>query len=113
MAAGLAFPERPVRYATKMRLRFWYLIAEGTEGDCRIRIAQYKDTPSAWKVLPEGGSEKCLTTVGRWARYERIFRTEPDATTLALDFRICGADVGEMWIDDLRFEPVSAHPAEP
>jgi hypothetical protein len=100
------FPERPVRYATKMRLRFWYLIAPGTEGECRARIAQYKDTPTAWKVLTEGGHEVCLTTVGRWVKVERVFRTEPDATTLALDFRISGADVGEMWIDDVSLEPV-------
>ena len=33
------YPERPVRYSTKMRLRFWYLIAAGTEGECRVRVA--------------------------------------------------------------------------
>jgi hypothetical protein len=104
------FPERPVRYATKMKLSFWYLIAAGTEGECRARVAQYKDTPSAWKVLSEGGHEDCLTTVGRWVKVERVFRTEPDATTLALDFRISGAEVGEMWIDDVRLESVSGPP---
>lgn len=101
------FPERPIRYGTKMRLRYWYYIAAGTEGDCRARIAQYKDTPTAWKVLAEGGHEECLNRVGRWTKVERIFRTEPDATTLALDFRISGADVGEMWIDDVRLEPIA------
>ena len=103
------FPERPVRYSTKMRLRFWYLVAPGTEGECRVRIAQYKDTPTAWKVLSEGGFDYTLPAVGRWVKYERIFRTEPDATTVALDFRICsGTDVGEMWIDDVCLEPVGA-----
>jgi hypothetical protein len=34
------FPERPVRYGMKMRLRYWYLIAAGTEGECRARVAQ-------------------------------------------------------------------------
>ncbi len=29
------FPDRPVRYGTKMRLRFWYLVAAGTEGEGR------------------------------------------------------------------------------
>jgi hypothetical protein len=101
------FPERPVRYATKMRLRYWYYIATGTEGECRARIAQYKDTPTAWKVLAEGGQEECLNRVGRWVKVERIFRTESDATTLALDFRISGADVGEMWIDDVCLEPIT------
>jgi hypothetical protein len=108
------FPERPVRYGTKMRLRFWYLIAAGTEGECRARVAQYKDTPTAWKVLTDGAHEEVLTTVGRWVKVERIFRTEPEATTLALDFRISGgAEVGEMWIDDVSLEPVVATPSQP
>jgi hypothetical protein len=100
------FPERPVRYGTKMRLRFSYFIAAGTEGECRARVAQYKDTPTSWKVLSEGGFEKCLNTVGRWVKVEKVFRTESEATTLALDFRIGGAEVGEMWIDDVSLEPV-------
>ena len=108
------FPERPVRYGTKMRLRFWYLIAAGTEGECRARVAQYKDTPTAWKVLTDGAHEEVLTTVGRWVKVERVFRTECEATTLALDFRISGgAEVGEMWIDDVSLEPVVAAPSQP
>lgn len=104
------YPERPVRYATTMRLRFWYFIAKGTEGDCRARVAQYKDTPTAWKVLSAGGFEECLGTVGRWAKVERVFRTQDEATTLALDFRITGAEVGEMWIDNVSLEPVAGAP---
>ena len=101
------FPDRPVRYATKMRLRFWYLIAAGTEGECRVRIAQYKDTPTSWRMLQSGGFEKCLKVVGRWTKVEQVLITEPEATTLALDFRIAGdTDVGEMWIDDVSLEPV-------
>ena len=101
------FPDRPVRYATKMRLRFWYLIAAGTEGECRVRVAQYKDTPTSWRMLQSGGFEKCLKVVGRWTKVEQIFTTEPEATTLALDFRIAGdADVGEMWVDEVGLEPV-------
>jgi hypothetical protein len=107
------FPERPVRYATKMRLRFWYLVAPGTEGKCRARIAQYKETPAAWRALNDGAHEECLGTVGRWVKVEHVFRTEPDATTLALDFRISGADVGEMWIDDVTLEPVAGPPGGP
>ena len=100
------YPERPVRYGTKMRLSYWYYIAPGTEGDCRARVAQYKDTPTAWKVLSDGAHEECLTKVGRWVKVERVFRTEADATTLALDFRITSStDVGEMWIDDVTLEP--------
>jgi hypothetical protein len=101
------FPDRPVRYGTPMRLRFWYLIAAGTEGECRVRVAQYKDTPTSWRMLNSGGFERCLKTVGRWTKVEHVFSTEAEATTLALDFRIAGdTDVGEMWIDDVSLEPV-------
>ena len=51
---SLRFPEIPVRYGTRMRLRFRYLVASGTEGCCLARVAQYKDTPTAWKVLSRG-----------------------------------------------------------
>ncbi len=101
------YPDRPVRYGTPMRLRFSYLIAAGTEGECRVRVAQYKDTPTSWRMLNGAGFEKCLTVVGRWTRVEHVFTTDAEATTLALDFRIAGdADVGEMWIDDVSLEPV-------
>jgi hypothetical protein len=88
-----------------MRLRYWYLIAPGTEGECHARISQHRDA-SIWKALPEGEYEQCLKTVGRWVRVERIFRTEAEATTLMLEFRIVGSDVGEMWVDDVTLEPL-------
>lgn len=101
------YPDRPVRYGTPMRLRFAYLIAAGTEGECKVRVAQYKDTPASWKPLNHAGFEKCLDTIGRWTRFEQVFTTDAEATTLALDFRIAGdTDVGEMWIDDVSLEPV-------
>lgn len=100
------FADRPVRYGTRMRLRYWYLIAPGTEGECRTRITQYKETPTTWKVLSEGCHEETLSVVGRWVHVETYFRTESDATTLALEFRVAGADVGEMWIDDVSLEPL-------
>lgn len=107
------YPDRPVRYGTPMRLRFWYLVAAGTEGECRFRVAQYKDTPTSWRMLNDAGFEKCLKVVGRWTRVEHIFTTDAEATTLALDFRIAGdTDIGEMWIDDVSLEPVGCpgHP---
>jgi hypothetical protein len=109
------FAEIPVRYSTKMRLRFCYLIASGTEGRCRARVTQYKDSPIAWKVLSEGRRDATLSTVGRWTQVEMIFRTEPKATTLAIDFRIEGEDVevGEFWIDDLSLEPLKAQSLDP
>jgi hypothetical protein len=101
------YPERPVRYGSKLRLRFWYLIAEGTEGECRVRLAQYKDTPSSWRVLSNGSTDQPLEIVGRWTKFECITRAEDEATTVALDFRIISeTNVGEMWIDDVSLEPV-------
>jgi hypothetical protein len=113
--AFFRFPEVPIRYGTKMRLRFSYLIAAGTEGTCRARITQYKDSPIAWKVLADGRREELLSTVGRWTQVEIILRTELDATTLALDFRIEGADVeaGELWIDDVSLEPIGVSRIDP
>jgi len=103
------YPERPVRYNTKMRLRFWYLIAAGTEGECRVRVAQFKDTPTSWRMLHAGDFEQCLKTVGRWTKVECIVQTESEATTLTLEFKIMGeTEVGEMWIDDVSLEPVGS-----
>lgn len=101
------YMERPVRYNTIMRLRFWYLIAAGTEGDCKVRVAQYKETPVAWRMLNNSGFEQCLKTVGRWTKVECIIQTEPEATKLTLEFKIVGdTEVGEMWIDDVSLEPI-------
>jgi hypothetical protein len=101
------YPERPVRYNTKMRLRFWYLIAVGTEGECRAHIAQASETATSWRPLKAGDFDQCLKTIGRWTKVERIFQTEPEATTLGLEFKIVGeTEVGEMWIDDVSLEPV-------
>ena len=92
-----------------MRLLFWYLIAAGTEGECRVRVGQNKDTPLAWRQLHEAGFEDRLKSVGRWTRYERIVLTEPEATRLILEFKIVGEiDVGEMWIDDVSVESVGS-----
>jgi hypothetical protein len=103
------YPERPVRYNTKMRLRFCYLIAAGTEGECKVKVGQYKETPVSWRQLSSGGFEQCLKTVGRWTKVERIIQTESEATTLTLEFKIVGeTEVGEMWIDDVSLEPVGS-----
>ncbi len=101
------FQERPVRYNTKIKLRFWYLIAAGTEGECRVRVGQNKDTPLAWRQLHEASFEERLEAIGHWTKYERIVQTEPEATRLILEFKIVGeVDVGEMWIDDVSLEPL-------
>ena len=101
------YHDRPVRYSTKMRLRFWYLIAAGTEGDCKVRVTQCKETPISWRMLNSGGFEQCLKTIGRWTKVERVIQTESEATMLNLEFKIVGeTEVGEMWIDDVSLEPM-------
>jgi hypothetical protein len=107
------FPERKVRYSSRMRLKFWYMIAPGSEGEFKARVAQYRESPNAWKVLSEGGSEYTLKTVGRWIKFEKIIKTEAEATTMALDFRIANAEIGEVWVDDVTLEPIDAAPGGP
>jgi hypothetical protein len=103
------YQERPVRYNTRMMLRFWYLIAAGTEGECRIRVRQNKDTPLAWRQLHDASFEEQLRTIGHWTKYERIVQTELEATKLILEFKIEGEmNVGEMWIDDLSLELIDS-----
>jgi hypothetical protein len=105
--------ERPVRYASRIRLRYWYLVASGTEGECKAQIRQFKDA-SIWRELPDGSHEQTLCVVGRWTRVERVFRTEAEATTLALEFRILGSsDIGEVWIDDITLEVLGDEPNGP
>jgi len=99
------FPDRKVRYSTRMRVRFWYRIAPGTEGEVHAKITQYRESPESWKVLSDGGVDIHLATTGRWVRFDKIIRTEAEATTLAIDFRITPCEVGEAWIDDVVLEP--------
>ena len=103
------FPERKVRYSTRMRLKFWYRVAPGTEGELHAKIRQYRASPDySWKPLADGASDLTLSTTGRWVLFEKIIRTEAEATTLVLDFRISPCDVGEAWIDDVVLEPADA-----
>lgn len=102
-----------VRYATRVRLSYWYLVAPGTEGDCKAQVVQYKQGPSPiFRTLHDGDQEHYLTTVGRWVHVRRVFRTEPEATKLDLEFRLTG-DIGEMWIEDVTLEPLSPVPSGP
>ena len=91
-----------------MRLRFWYLIAAGTEGECYVQIVQHKVTPIAFRTLNSGGFQQCLKTVGHWTKVDHLIQTESEATTLTLEFKISGeTEVGEMWVDDVSLEPVA------
>ena len=106
--ASYHYDARPVRRDLKMRLRFWYLIAPGTRGECLARITQMKDHPTAWRVLTDGRLDESLTTVGRWVLVDRVFRVEAEASSIALDFRVSGSEVGELWIDDVSLEPLKS-----
>ncbi len=98
------FPARKVRYSTPMRLRFWYMIAPGTDGEVRAQVMQYREGP-IWRPLTDGNVNLTLKGAGRWTRFEKIIRTESEATLLALEFKIVGGDMGEVWIDDVALEP--------
>jgi hypothetical protein len=63
-------------------------------------------------MLSDGDHEQTLTVVGRWTRVERIFRTEPEATTLTLEFRLSG-DIGEVWIDNVQLEALDEETTGP
>jgi hypothetical protein len=106
------FDDLPIRYGTRFRVSFWYLVARGSEGTCHARIMEYQDTPSAWHRL-EGGFDELMTGQGHWQRFERVFQSRDDATTVALDFRIVGANMGELWIDDVKVEPLYAESGRP
>ncbi len=100
------FPDRSVRHGARMKLVFWYMIAPGSLGECRAKLAQYRDTPTCWKVLDEGAVEEELRIVGKWVRVERLIKIESEATAVALEFRINGCDIGELWIDDVSLQPI-------
>ncbi len=108
------FYDQPVPYATRYRLRFWYLVAPGTYGECHARVVQFRDAPTGFKTLYDATRDEVLPIVGRWTRVERIFTTEADANRLALDFRISSiAEVGELWIDDVTLEPLETASGSP
>lgn len=110
------FPDfRRARGGSRMRLSFWYLVAPGTDGECQARVVQYCDLPTRWKTLSHGEVDERLTTVGRWVHIQRVFKVEPEASSLGLEFRILGADLvaGEMWVDDVRLEGLDAAPSGP
>jgi hypothetical protein len=102
------YPEQPVRYSSKMRLSFWYLIANGTEGECKFRVAQYKETPIAWKPLYNEADEQRLRVVGQWTKFERIINTTAETTKVTVEFKINSeCDIGKMWIDNFVLEHVN------
>ncbi len=97
------FDDAPVKYGSQLRLSFYYLIAHGTDGHCHARVMEYQDTPNAWYRL-NGAFDEQLAGQGHWRKFEQIFCVSNNTTTIALDFRIVEANIGEMWIDDVILE---------
>lgn len=107
------FPERSIRYATRYRLSYWYLIAPGTDGRCLAKTTQTSRT-SGWRTLHDAEQTRVLNTVGRWTKVEQVIRTEPEATHLKLEFSIrSDPDIGELWIDNVRLDLVGDGPDGP
>lgn len=102
---GLFRLSGPVRYSTRMTLRYRYLIAPGSQGELHERISQYRQgQPATWKALHDGDQDRALPVVGQWVAVEQTLTTEPEATWLSIEFRL-GGPIGEAWIDDLTLEP--------
>lgn len=101
--------ETPIKYDTKVRIKFKYLIARGSLGEFSTRIAQYQDTPTAWHVIEEGRKEYILKTIGRWTKFDEIITIRSDATTMAIDFRMnSDEEVGEVWVDGVSIETLGS-----
>jgi len=110
------YPDCPVRYATRYRLSFWYLVASGGEGEARFHLSQGKNTAQCLQMLPDGAIDGQLAVgqlaVGQWKKFERVFRTERTANQLQLSFKVTGA-IGEVWIDNVALEALGAPSLKP
>jgi hypothetical protein len=103
--------EQSVRYSWKYRVRFYYLVATGGDGESRVRIKQAHDSANSWKQLSEYNVDEKLK-VGRWYVFDKIVTTQPNANTLRVEFRITD-EIGEMWIDNLTIEALNAPSVTP
>lgn len=109
------FPERKVRGGVKMRLRFRYQITPWSDGEFKVRVAQYVESPNRWRVLSESGFERELrkppakhtgkrgdVKAGEWLVFDEVFETHPEATTVSVDTRLSNAELGLAWLDDVE-----------
>ncbi len=106
------FEDVAVRYDSEWLLRFRYTIARGTMADCRVRVVEYQESPRYWRRLG-GGFDQRLQAGGQWRLFQRRFRVGPETTAIAVDFRMTGSDVGEMWVDDVELVPVACADEQP
>ena len=72
----------PVRDNTRIKLRFWYKIAAGTEGEYEVLVGGKRTHILASRKLDAACFKKRLSTIGRWTKYEQRVQAEPQATRL-------------------------------
>jgi hypothetical protein len=98
---------------TRWRLKFFYLIALGTNGNPNIRIDQnYQTTRYGENVSRH---EESLKSVGRWTEYDRVIELGPLTNALRLyiginsvpGVREAVGESGEMWVDDVTISPLA------
>jgi hypothetical protein len=100
------FPDRKVNGGARYRLRFSYLTAIGSVGRCTVRVLQYADTSTTWHFLDTAMIERALPVVGRWENVVIDFKSQPEATSAAIIFRVNSpCEVGECWIDNVSLCP--------
>jgi len=102
----LRFVDVPVRPGTAIRLKFWYLISPGTGGECRARVCEYNDKPSAYIRMPDRMDILLAGAPGKWHHAEYELLVSPCTNTVAVDFRLISTDPGELWIDDAALDYV-------
>jgi hypothetical protein len=108
------FPDfRAARPGGRVRLGFWYLRAPDTDAQPQVRITQYRDLPRSWRTLHDGEVIEELAVAGRWVHVQRIVRVEPEATSLAVEVRLIGGMTGDLWLDDIRLDPIEINVAGP
>jgi hypothetical protein len=98
------YRELQVKYSTKLKLSFWYYATKDVDDECHARVCQYRDGNS-WKYLTDAQMEIVLEKRGKWTRVQKVFRTDDQATSLTLEFRMMG-DNGCVWIDDVDISPL-------
>ena len=96
----------PVRYGTKLRFSFRYLVAVGTEGEPCVELRQETDVGNMWKRIYDADMTIVLTTVGKWHEYSGIINVDGSGSLLDVRFRLASSDVGEVWISDLQLKEV-------
>jgi hypothetical protein len=102
-------PERNARFGTRMRLTYYYRIAEGTEAKFDVDITQSQRNAYTWKSISHAEVEFTHAPSRYWRKVDKIIKIDPSANTIAVDFRLNPTDaVGRVWIDDVILTTIDA-----